>query len=915
MRVAAFFLFTLCSSFSSSNAFITRRNTRHVTIEFAKQPKNKKQRLDWIEGVKESIQEVNKELRAQGYIIPVNYPFKTKDQDSFLNQTLTFFSNLYYRVFFHQAAIAYKGKKNEAFITRRNDEIGSFSVYIPDGVPEKLFVELLRKTVINNGVEANIDRDHHVILTHFNRSQDELGYPLFDGLSLSSQTLKDLSHGRDPQSLKHELQALTTKKENELFTDVDRLAANVTGKKYPKGLIHKKKSNIERKQLLGPYLFWWQTIPTTGLRLEQPFWPLTYPFLPHAFPLWEMAPSMGKGVKVFVLDTGMAAFDIIDKPSYKKNQDLQMFGDFLTQNYNLVSSSKSLLNPVEQLIQLIEMHTHESKRDFNRIKKIVPFWIQVYLKNQDNQEVALQPVKDYLLQNGKTDFIQEVDGKKALTSSGQAALNDIRQGEFGFHPKGKDKPNYTLVDLGPPNNKQKAILEFIPTAKVGEEPFNLFSTSSHMLDAQWIAAYTSSHGTHTAGIIGGLLQPNIPKKLNEQSVAQLLKNDSGICGIAPKCDLIMIKVFKSTGHVTNRSIISQGLQQAKNMDAQIVNLSIKIDDQLDTSEDEVSSLKSILEKIPYVAAASGNAHRDLNGNYQADREGYPARFQSVPFDTGAFSFYQDQETNDYKCPIPPFSQYQEGIGPKFVAPGQNILSCGLVSDQKDDSSYVFMGGTSASAPLMSGFNALVLSEFKGIFGPKERSRLLAVYYTSGLRMHDDDDWKKKTLLGALDLRTALFKLHVLKRLKVILAQKIIIYSPGKKSQRLNFEKEFERLTEAIHRVLFGMVNVFAHQQKITASFENNFMGYFNSARKKNIIPKKDIFNSFEKALTFVTNTVLYAADKNAISPVAKADIEKNLDPIVLGEVQQVFKEEIINIFGYLSDVAKRRIQSADVNLK
>ena len=110
MRVAASFLFLLCSLFSSTDAFITRRNTRHVTIEFVKQPKNKKQRLDWVEGVKGAVEEVNKELRDQGYIIPAEYPLKTESQDSFFTRTLTFLINLYYHIFFHKEAIAYKGK-------------------------------------------------------------------------------------------------------------------------------------------------------------------------------------------------------------------------------------------------------------------------------------------------------------------------------------------------------------------------------------------------------------------------------------------------------------------------------------------------------------------------------------------------------------------------------------------------------------------------------------------------------------------------------------------------------------------------------------------------------------------------------------------------------------------------------------
>src|SRR5579859_1074683 len=53
-------------------------------------------------------------------------------------------------------------------------------------------------------------------------------------------------------------------------------------------------------------LFWYQQLPTVGLRHDDRFTPPPYPFIPHCFDLWELAPSKGKGIKIAIIDTGVA---------------------------------------------------------------------------------------------------------------------------------------------------------------------------------------------------------------------------------------------------------------------------------------------------------------------------------------------------------------------------------------------------------------------------------------------------------------------------------------------------------------------------------------------------------------------------------------------------------------------------------
>lgn len=906
MKNARLFLFIL-TVVSSCNAFVTRRDTRHVTIEFNLEPKDKKQHLDWIEGVKSAIKCVNATLRKDGFLITETHPLQIESLDGWWKKISKYFTNLYYEIFFHQKAISYPGQLNRAFIVRRNDELGSFSVYIPDGIPEKLFLEVLKKTILQHGIDASVTPDQHVILTGMHYEDTSLGYPNLQGIVFSSEELQKFRKNSDSRSLqKADRKLLEHREANILSPDIIKKAL------LDNDALESKKEGyeIKVKKRIAPYLFWWQSIPTTGLRLEEPFWPLSYPFLPHAFPLWQMAPKMGNGIKVFIIDTGIAAFDIIGKPEYKRNQDLRMEAHFTDINYNLVSSERSLLDKTEQLAQLFEAYTDKSKRNFTVIENKLPYFITHYVSHyKDNKEEAIAPIKDYLLKNGRPEYIEN---KTKLSSAGEAALNDLVHGHLGIYPRNKKKPDYTLVTLGPPNSQQKAILEFIPLAVTHNKPFNLFASSSKQLDSRWVTQHTTGHGTHTAGIIGGLLHPAIEGPLNVDSVKELLKKDWGICGIAPKCDLVMIKAFKSSGFATNRSIITQAIKKAQEQGAQILNLSLKIDDHLDTTEVESKSLQRALRDIPYVAAASGNAQRNNMGVYQSDTEAYPARFSSIAFDAGAFVLYKNEE-GDYHCHIPEFSQYQIGVGPKFLAPGQNILSCGLVEGQKESSMYMFLQGTSTAAPLLSGFCALLISEFEGLFESKEREKFLTICYSSTLKMEDSEDWKKKTILGVLDFRTVLFKLHVLKNLKTVLENKELFYTPqsnNKKRIKLEVEKDFERLCKAIHIVLFDMVHDFAKEQEFDDknNFESNFMGYFNAARKVQVRPKGNVFNSFEKAVSMVTHAVLYGVDKDFVSSDKKKQIEQYISSDALKKVKMYFSQEKVDVLDHISESVKRRIK-------
>jgi len=711
------------------------------------------------------------------------------------------------------------------------------------------------------------------------------GVPILDGQAL---TVFDLFN------LKNKPEALLASWETEL-TQLEQSNDNKNDKK-----ITLLKTRIQRLQLLmtyiAPYIFWWQSIPTIGLRLEEPFWPIHYPYLPHAFLLWELAPHMGKDIDVFLIDTGIAAFNLSSQDYYKKHQDLQMLVDFSKDKYNFVAHIKDMLDPFEQLVELLVEYTDDAYDNEHYIRTVLPSWIRTYINDQKSTTIS-----NYLCKYGKDFLWQKTKSKKTLTEEGKRALREILHGEQGFKPKHANKKHaYTVVDLNTPNDQKNIVLEFVPTAPIFQD--NLLCIKNDKKEESYFsAAYESGHGSHSSGIIGGLLHSYTGKDLLTPSkITKLLHEDSGMCGIAPQTHTVMIKALRSDGEISDRTTVSKAVKHAHRLGAKILNLSLKVDDQLDVTAPDVIQLQSSLAQIPYVVASSGNATKKVLGSYQAGIEGYPAKFPSIPFDVGAFSFYKDSQ-GLYHCPIPEFSQYQENIGPKFVMPGHNILSCGLVPNQKEDSMYVFMQGTSAAAPMISGFLALLLGEFSGEFGKNERTLFLKVCYISGIRLENSKEWKNKTLLGTLDCRTVLFTLHVLKKLKENSKESSIL------KKKYPFNKYSDHYIKAIHTILDGMVNDFREKNKIDSSFKNNFIGFFNETlpKRSETLMKGKIFHSLEDAILYVADSIIATLDPGfrKFPKGYNALQHKN-------EIEKIFACETLDLFSKYTHGTKTRLALA-----
>jgi hypothetical protein len=504
---------------------------------------------------------------------------------------------------------------------------------------------------------------------------------------------------------------------------------------------HKNVSSTQVKKAL----FWYQELPTIGLRPTDQFFPPTYPFIPHQFTLWQLAPLRGKGVRIAVIDSGIAAFEVEGDPSYQKNIDLP--------DVTPPGSVLNVSNP--QLSQLVaKIKPFLRSAGLKLVDQEAGAWVTAVLNKQNS---AL--IEKFLCSHGKSSV---VDGGQ-LTPRGKklvAELSAFITSHFStIYVAGSDEP---------------IVAQFLPVAR-----------------AQGKGVFAAGHGSHMVGIIAGKVDDG-----NEFAPVE----DEGICGLAPEAEVVMIKAFE--GGTSNKKSLTTALETARKMNAEIVNLSLKISHDPQPSN-ETKKLMQQLMLTPYVVVASGNAqHDDL-----ISRLPYPARFGGL-IDVGAFKY---DDVGNY--PLAGSSQYESRIGPKFVAPGYNILSSGLIPEQSADSMYVFMGGTSPAAAVMTAELALLISEFGKFF---TRDQILQVMAMSAVHMHNDATWNKRSLFGTLDVRLALFTLHVVRFLK---------------QQKEEIPLRFRQLIVKIHTKLFEPVEQWAKIHNVRAALKTDFANFIRQSER------------------------------------------------------------------------------------
>jgi subtilisin family serine protease len=829
------------------------KHRQHHLIEFTTPPKDEKQHADWVNAIEKALDQTGKKLIEKGLIMPLHRYVK-KEHQSLLEKIEQKTQDIFYDVFFQTHTFAYPQKKNYPFFTRRNEQFGSMGIYAPDGVSPDLFLEILRNELQKQGVEVTVIPDQPMYI--------DKAFPVesFSHISFSYPALQAFKSGE----LKKKYEALLTKNSIQLQSNYEK----------------KIKETLKIFDDFEKQLFWHQTIPTTGIRCyqeseeinpigqkksEKVLWKANYPFIPHQFPLWQMAPKLGKGVKVAIIDTGIAAFDIKKTsesiPDLQKNEDLSMEGNFTQYNYNLVSAYN--LNPTNDLIMLVWGHLDPLtfKNEYIKQTELETIFVSLVYDYFKDKNLFEKNIDTFLKQHGASHITN--NERTELSKVGKKIITNLKKTIKKLHPVELIDPKTQKI-IGP------GILEFMPTAPILKQNKKTLQIG---------------HGSHVAGIIAGRLQHDDIEKTHYQP-----ETDEGICGIAPNAEIIMLKAFDDDGTTYNSTLIASLIQSLQH-NAHVVNMSLKASDKLNTASDFSTTLHTLINLIPYCIASSGNDGNPEKQNYAGPVESYPARIDGIAFSVGAFAFDADNQT----CPVTDFSQYQLAQdkkgktcgGPLFVAPGFNILSTGLSDAQTSGSTAVVMQGTSMAAPMLSGFTALMLSEFPdtGENAHFTRDQLLTVCYKSGIKMMDTDDWNIKSIFGSLDMRTALFTLHVLRD-----------YKKRKNINEILSPHMFNKLLQATHDFLFEMVNTFSHTKLNGVSFKDNFCEFY----KQTQLPlqngaKVDLsanhFKDFKMAVAFVSDHLITLDLDNNKNIDKNIDLFKNLSAPAYNKINAIFSHK------------------------
>lgn len=236
----------------------------------------------------------------------------------------------------------------------------------------------------------------------------------------------------------------------------------------------------------------------------------------------------------------------------------------------------------------------------------------------------------------------------------------------------------------------------------------------------------NGHGTHVASIIGG-----------DGSASNGL-----YCGVAPKCNIISVKVLNQRGNGNIEDVI-QGLhwvlENKEKYRIRIVNISVGTTTKEEVNEDSelVKAVNQVWDREIVVVVAAGN------GGPRPKSIGSPGISRKV-ITVGA---YDDEILVDsagiaiknYSGRGPTYSCIKK---PDIVAPGSNIVACNLVKKEMQSNNfsvfslrtnkssrtnkenlYIPKSGTSMATPQVSGSIALLLSRYPEMSNREVKIRL------------------------------------------------------------------------------------------------------------------------------------------------------------------------------------------------
>lgn len=221
-------------------------------------------------------------------------------------------------------------------------------------------------------------------------------------------------------------------------------------------------------------------------------------------------------------------------------------------------------------------------------------------------------------------------------------------------------------------------------------------------------------------------------------------------GVASHAKCMMAKVFLKDATCTAQTFLEGLLMMIKHKIG-LVCMSLQIPEDA-LSDDMRTIITYLIKLIPYTVAPSGNESKTK------DYVSFPSSVTT--FSVGSFTY----NIKDNTYPISAFSQYKKDEGPLYVMPGSSFLMpYTMYNHTKIEHNYIVSHGTSFSAAFITGLLALFFAEIdQRYFTQRE---ILAVLYSSGLFLQETSDWKTKSILGTLDISTALFIVLVLHAVK------------------------------------------------------------------------------------------------------------------------------------------------------
>lgn len=237
----------------------------------------------------------------------------------------------------------------------------------------------------------------------------------------------------------------------------------------------------------------------------------------------------------------------------------------------------------------------------------------------------------------------------------------------------------------------------------------------------------NGHGTHIAGIIGGT------GKIS----------NGAFCGIAPGCNLIIVKVLDHKGNGSTEDVlrgIDWVVKMKDTLNIKVMNISVGTIPNVEKEECMVlvRAVESAWDAGLVVVVAAGN-----NGPnpMTVTTPGISRKVITV----GA--------SDDHLVPVSRNMKiHYSGRGPTqfcvkkpdVIAPGNNIVSCKIIKDLNSialNECYTNKSGTSMATPIVSGSLALLIEKYPNISNVGVKMRLRERAVSEGLP-HSQQGWGK-----------------------------------------------------------------------------------------------------------------------------------------------------------------------------